>query len=314
MESFYLVLNQLENFTVMILMGVLAIKTKALDEKYLSALSKLIMQLILPIMIFYKSINGATRTDMIFCFTDVILSAICMYGMLFFAGLLLKRIFSLHGNYGRVFRASTMFGNVGFIGIPLVLGILPERGMLYMALFTIVDQAMLWTVGFRLTLPEEKLAYSSLTANLKKMLNPALLSVLLAIVFILMGWKLPTMVNKALGSIGDTATPLSLIYIGATFCFCDVKKFLTRVEYYAIVVVKMITVPLLLFFVLRFFHVQSEVITFITTLTGVPSMAAIAMFARTNGSDEECAVGAIMITTILCLFTLPLVAYLTSFQ
>ena len=313
MKTFYLVLTQLEIFTVMILIGIIGIKTKALSEKTLSDLSRLIMRLILPIMIFHKSINGATRADMLFCVTEVVLSTIFMYGVLFFTGFILKRMFSLSGNYGRVFHASAMFGNVGFIGIPLILGILPERGMLYMAIFTIIDQVLLWSIGYYLTLPEEKMEHSSLTANLKNIVNPAMLGIVLAFLFILMEWKLPVTLNKALGAVGDMTTPLSLIYIGGTFCFCDVRRFLTKTEYYAIVVMKMIAIPLFLAATLRFFQVQPEVVTFITILAGVPSMAAIAMFARTNESDEDCAVGAIMITTILCLFTLPLIAYLTSY-
>lgn len=312
MNSFQLVLTQLEIFTVMILLGILAIKIKALTENCLGDLSKLIMRLILPIMIFQKLSNGATRADLLFCFNEVVLATLLMYGILFFAGFALTRLFSLQGNYGRVFHASAMFGNVGFIGIPLILGILPERGMLYMALFTIIDMTMLWTVGFHLTLPEQKLKHSSLMANLKNILNPAILGIAVALLFIIMEWKLPVILNRALGAVGDMTTPLSLIYIGGTFYFCNVRKFLTKPEYYAIVIVKMIAVPLLLFSILRFFQFQREVIVFITTLAGMPSMAAIAMFARTNASDENCAIGAIMITTIFCLVTVPLVAYLTS--
>ena len=149
-------------------------------------------------------------------------------------------------------------------------------------------------------------------ANLKNILNPAMLGIFLAIIFILMEWKLPVTLNKALGTVGDMTTPLSLIYIGGTFCFCNVKRFVTKVEYYTIVVIKMIAIPLFVFSILRFFRVQPEIIIFITMLAGMPSMTAIAMFARMNESDEDCAVGAIMITTIFCLFTLPLIAYLTS--
>lgn len=314
METFYLVLSQLQIFTVLVLVGIIGVKTNALNESGLSVLSRLIMRLSLPIMIFHKSINGATRADMLSCFTEVVLSAVFMFGLLFFIGFFLKRLFSLCGDYGSVFHASSMFGNVGFIGIPLILGILPERGMLYMALFTIIDQILLWSVGFYLTLPKLKLGQNSLTANLKNIANPAMLGILLAIVFILMEWKLPVTLNKALGGVGDMTTPLSLIYIGGTFCYCDVRRFLSKVEYYAIVVVKMVAVPLLVFTALRFFQVQPEIVTFITTLSGMPSMAAIAMFARTNESDEDCAVGAVMITTILCLVTIPLVTYLTSYM
>ena len=33
------------------------------------------------------------------------------------------------------------------MGIPIVVSIYPEKGMLYMAVFTIIDQLMLWTLG-----------------------------------------------------------------------------------------------------------------------------------------------------------------------
>ena len=312
MEYFYRVLTQLEIFTVMILLGVFAVKTNAMNEKSLGDLSKLIMRLILPVMIFHKSINGATKSDMMLSFIEVLIASFFMFGVLFVVGYLLKKAFALTGNYGRIYHAATMFGNVGFIGIPLILGILPERGMLYMALFFIVDQIVLWSLGFYMTLPEEKLKEASLKSNLKNIMSPAMVGIILAIIFIMAGWKLPATLNKALGAVGDATTPLSLIYIGASFCFTDIRRFITRIEYYAMVVVKMILAPVLVFAVLSAFQVQPEIVTVITTLTGVPSMAAIAMFARTNGSDENCAIGAIMVTTIFCLFTLPLVAYITG--
>ena len=312
MEYFYRVLTQLEIFSVMILLGVFAVKTNAMNEKSLGDLSKMIMRLILPVMIFHKSINGATKADIMSSSSEVILSSFLMFGVLFMVGYLLKKTFSLTGNYGRVYQAAAMFGNVGFIGIPLILGILPERGMLYMALFFIVDQIVLWSIGYYMTLPEEKLAHASLKSNIKNIMSPAMIGIVIAIIFILTEWKLPATLNKALGAVGDATTPLSLIYIGGSFCYSNVRKFISRLEYYAIVAGKMIVAPLVVFLALRAMNVQEEIVTVITTLTGVPSMAAIAMFARTNGSDEDCAIGAIMITTIFSLFTLPLVAYITG--
>jgi len=47
--------------------------------------------------------------------------------------------------------ASSLFGNVGFIGIPIISSLFPQKGMLYIALFTIVDQLLLWTLGLSLT-------------------------------------------------------------------------------------------------------------------------------------------------------------------
>ena len=185
MEYFYRVLTQLEIFSVMILLGVFAVKTNAMNEKSLGDLSKMIMRLILPVMIFHKSINGATKADIMSSSSEVILSSFLMFGVLFMVGYLLKKTFSLTGNYGRVYQAAAMFGNVGFIGIPLILGILPERGMLYMALFFIVDQIVLWSIGYYMTLPEEKLAHASLKSNIKNIMSPAMIGIVIAIIFIL---------------------------------------------------------------------------------------------------------------------------------
>ena len=313
MVSAGVVLYQLEVFAVLICVGIFGIKTHIIDEKYLGSLSTLIMRLILPIMIFTKVVNSATREDMISRGPDVFISALITYAFLFSAGYILIRVFSLKGNNGRVFWAATVFGNVGFIGIPLMLGVLPDRGMLYMAVFSPIDQCLMWTIGFYLTLPKEKTEHRSLTENLRNILNPAMLAIALSLLFVFLGWKPPRAVNQALQAVADSTTPLSLIYIGASFCLYDVRRFVTRFENYAIVIVKMVAVPVCLYYLLTFIHVQSEVAVFITLMAGMPSMAAVAMFARVNGSDEECALGAILVTTIACLFTLPLVAFLTSF-
>ena len=82
MEYFYRVLTQLEIFSVMILLGVFAVKTNAMNEKSLGDLSKMIMRLILPVMIFHKSINGATKADIMSSSSEVILPSFLMFGVL----------------------------------------------------------------------------------------------------------------------------------------------------------------------------------------------------------------------------------------
>lgn len=312
MDYFYRLLTQMEIFTVLIVIGIFAVKTKVINEKGMVDLSGLIIRLTLPAMIFSKSVNSVSRDDITESFAEVVTASFLMFGVLYFVGYLLVRAFDLKGNYGRVFLASTTFGNVGFLGIPLILGILPERGMLYMSLFYIADQIVLWSLGFYLTLPEEKLKNASIKSHLSNIMSPAMIAIIIAMAFITLDWQLPATVNKAIGSVGNATTPLSLIYIGASFCFTNVWKFVSRKEYYAMIVGKMVLAPLFVHVVLTAFSVNPEIVTVITTLTAVPSMAAIAMFARANGSDEDCAIGAVMMTTVFCLLTLPLVAYITA--
>ena len=43
-------------------------------------------------------------------------------------------------------------------------------------------------------------------------------------------------------------------------------------------------------------------------MTGLPAINMVAMLAKNNGSDGDYAVCAVMMTTIACLITLPLVS------
>ena len=75
-----------------------------------------------------------------------------------------------------------MFGNVGFMGIPIVTSIFPENGMVYISIYMIVDALVLWTVGAQLTSSDGKGTF-----QLKKMVNPVTVAVALAVLMILLG-------------------------------------------------------------------------------------------------------------------------------
>lgn len=59
------------------------------------------------------------------------------------------------------------------------------------------------------------------------MKNPILLSILIALPFALLNLHFPSFVNKAIGSVANTATPLALISIGASF---EGKKALKKMK------------------------------------------------------------------------------------
>lgn len=71
-----------------------------------------------------------------------------MYIFLFIVGTVFSKVFRIKGNAAQVYKAVSVFGNVGFIGIPLVAAVYPETGMLYIAIFTIIDQGLLLDTGY----------------------------------------------------------------------------------------------------------------------------------------------------------------------
>lgn len=307
MEQFFIVLNQIGIFLILIIFGILAVKFGILDEHSLGSVSKLVMRMALPAYIFINTAEGATRQGLAESLL-VIPLAIALYLMLFLLSLLLEKVFRLKGNRGHVFRAIVMFGNVGFMGIPLVVELYPDTALLYISLFTILDQGLFWTYGVSLTKPVSDQKEKVSLKNLKNLLSPALVAILGATVLVLLNVHLPKILTTTLSKLGTASMPLSLLYIGGMLSMTDVRKVLRCGELYAEIGLKMLVLPIVFFLVMKLCQVPADMAGTMTFLTGLPAINMVAMLSKNNGSDGDYAVCAVMMTTLACLVTLPLVS------
>lgn len=307
MEQFFIVLNQIGIFLILIIFGILAVKFGILDEHSLGSVSKLVMRMALPAYIFINTAEGATRQGLAESLL-VIPLAIALYLMLFLLSLLLEKVFQLKGNRSHVFRAIVMFGNVGFMGIPLVVELYPDTALLYISLFTILDQGLFWTYGVSLTKPVSDQKEKVSLKNLKNLLSPALIAIVSATILVLLNIHLPKLLITTLSKLGASSMPLSLLYIGGMLSMTDVRKVLRCGELYAEIGLKMLVLPLVFFMVMKLLNVPADMAGTMTFLTGLPAINMVAMLSKNNGSDGDYAVCAVMMTTIACLITLPLVS------
>ena len=307
MEQFFIVLNQIGIFLLLILLGVAAVRFGILDQRSLGGVSKLVMRMALPAFIFVNTAEGATRQGL-YASLLVIPLAAGLYLMLFGLSRLLEKVFHLQGNRAKVFRAIAMFGNVGFMGIPLVVELYPDTALLYISLFTILDQGLFWTYGVSLTKPVSDQREKISLKNLKNLLSPALVAIVAATVLVLLDLHLPKVLVTTLSKLGGASMPLSLLYIGGMLSMTDVRGVLKCRELYAEIGLKMVVLPLGYFVVMGRLHVPADMAGTITFLTGLPAINMVAMLSKNNGSDGDYAVCAVMLTTMACLVTLPLVS------
>lgn len=307
MEQFFIVLNQIGIFLLLILLGVAAVRFGILDQRSLGSVSKLVMRMALPAFIFVNTAEGATRQGL-YASLLVIPLAAGLYLMLFGLSRLLEKVFHLQGNRAKVFRAIAMFGNVGFMGIPLVVELYPDTALLYISLFTILDQGLFWTYGVSLTKPVSDQREKISLKNLKNLLSPALVAIVAATVLVLLDLHLPKVLVTTLSKLGGASMPLSLLYIGGMLSMTDVRGVLKCRELYAEIGLKMVVLPLGYFVVMGLLHVPADMAGTITFLTGLPAINMVAMLSKNNGSDGDYAVCAVMLTTMACLVTLPLVS------
>lgn len=306
MNEFLIIVFQIAKFMIMIGIGIICVKCKILNEEHLSVLSRLIMKVVLPIFIFTNTIGGATRSDLADDFIVLPISA-GVYILWIAAGRLIAKVQRIEKSKYKVYQAVYIFGNVGFIGIPLISALYAEKGMVYISLFTIIDQIVLWTYGVNLTSDE---GTRTSLSSVKKMLNPPLIAIILAILIVLLQIPVPSVIYEALKSVGNASSPLSLIYIGASMCFCHFGNVVKNKEIYVGIAVKMLILPIVVYFLLQ--HVagiEQDISMTMALLTALPCMTTVPMMAKQNNVEPEYCLSAVMIGQVVSLLTLPVVCY-----
>lgn len=303
MNSFMVIFEQLVSFFLMMLVGYIAAKKRVTTREFLDRLATLIMKLLLPIMIFSNMMNGTSRAQLAGDLPALFMVA-AIYGSLIVIFAIIARLLRLPKERADIFQAVFVFGNVGFIGLPLMLSVSPAHGGIYSALVSIIDQSLFWTYGLYLTTPRGKSHF-----DWKNFINPAVCGIVLAILLLLCDLHIPDILENGLLKIGSAATPLSLIYMGGLLCFCNWTPVLRQKELYLGIVVKMILFPILFFTVVSQFVTNTDMTHTVSLIAGLPTMVAVAMFAQSTRKEGDYALGTVLATTVASLITLSIVSY-----
>lgn len=122
MNYFSIVLEQVEVFVVYLLIGIIAVKTNVLNREKLGALSSCVTKILLPLLIFSNAINGATKEQFLSSTVILLLTAV-FYLVLYLTTAALSKLLRLDAQHKNLYRACSMFGNCGFMGIPIILAL-----------------------------------------------------------------------------------------------------------------------------------------------------------------------------------------------
>ena len=233
-----------------------------------------------------------------------------MFLLLLF-GTISAKLLKLESKAYTIHRIHTTFGNIAFLGYPLLDSLFPGgKGLLFAVVYHIVVSSMLWTIGVMLFNKNKKI---KLAQSLKHLINPNTIAFALGIVAFLVKLELPYILDKTFSGLGGTTIYLSMIYIGMMLSRISIKGTFKELQIYVVSVNKMIIVPFILLFVIKFtesiFGFEMDIIakSVVVLQTAMPCMAMIVIIATEFKSDPELAAKNVFLTTLLSALTLPVV-------
>lgn len=289
--------------------GFLFIKTKLLDETSIPNFAKLLLYVCQPCLSLYSFIQATKANINPVNVGIVFLLALVMQCLIIFlVWLALRKRFD-DVNY-RVTCVAGAFGNVGFLGVPLLEKLLPDSPgiVAYSAAFIVALNLLAWTLGC-FVLTKDKKYFSAK----KLFLNPPMLTLIVALPLFLTGTQLPAGavdIEGIVTTLGKMTTPLCMIILGMRLATVSPKDLFCDWKVYLATAIKLIVLPLITFTVMLALPLSDEIKVATFILSCCPSATVVLNLSEMFGSGQKVSANIILLSTICCIVTIPLMLLL----
>ena len=195
------------------------------------------------------------------------------------------------------------FSNAGFIGIPLVQASIGPEAVFYLVGLIATVNLLQWTCAARALTGERQ------SGGLRRaLLNPVVLAIALGLLLFVTGagTRLPVVLSTALGGISAMNAPLAMLMLGTYLAQSDLKEMLRNLRVYQVCAARLLFIPLVTLVVFRFLPLPRDMLLALLIAAGAPVGANVAVYVQLYGLDYAHACQTIALSTLLSVFTLPL--------
>ena len=287
-------------FAVMII-GFILVKSKVLTAADSRVFSKTALYVLMPAVLinsFNISMTPEIQKGLILAFS----AAIAIHILLFIIDAIYKKASAASGTE----RASVIYSNAANLIIPIVGFVLGEEWVIYSCAFVAVQIIFIWTKGIRLFEQEGKVNYR------KIILNPCILATLAGLFLMVTGLRLPEFVTGIASSLGSMVGNVGMLIAGMLMADVSFKKIFAHKRVYLAVAMRMLVCPFVVLMLLKlictFVSFQNAqnilLISFLASMT--PSASMVTQMAQVYEGDEEMAVSINIVSTLLCIVTMPI--------
>ncbi|MCK4699717.1 MAG: AEC family transporter [Bacteroidales bacterium] len=311
--SFDVVTHQVFILIILGLIGVIASKTGLINEPVKQGLSGIIFNITLPLLILNSLSDMELTGEVLFNSLLVILFSFLALALLYLTGTISSRIMSLNRRATSIHVIHTMFGNIVFLGFPLIHVLFGNKGLLFAMLFHLCSNTMQWTFGVYLLAAEQK---QNILAGLKKLINPNTLAFFLGLILMSLDWSIPVVFKKSLGGLGNTSLYLSMLYIGAVLSETTIQSLIGKFRVFILSINKLILSPVLILLIISAIlnitglEMDAIALSVIIMQSAMPCMVIIIIMAKKYGADDVHASQNVLTSTLLSVFTLPIILLL----
>ncbi len=331
MEISKLIYNVAHLF-IMMLPGYIMKRCHMTSENMGKGISNLVLYIAQPALIVYAYVNFEGS------FSDIWQSALLVFlfstlAHVIFAAVALASFKGAPDSRRRMLRFATVFANAAFMGIPLIEAILGAEAAIYASIYNVSFNIMLWTLGVELCTANrdengDGVTDGALVEKKKHKIHvfqiithPVNMASFIGIICLVLGLNIHT---PGLGLIADSlfmlkslVAPLSMVVIGLRLADIDLHGMFSDRHLYLFLALRHFLLPFAVLLVLKLLSVIglqiNETVTMVVMImSSAPAATSATMFAEKYDCDAVYVSRAVILSTILCIATMPLVIMLTQ--
>ncbi|HRT82104.1 MAG TPA: AEC family transporter, partial [Oscillospiraceae bacterium] len=210
-----------------------------------------------------------------------------------------------------VLKFAAVFGNCGYMALPLANAILGSEGVLYSSAVIMAYQIFAFTLGVYFM--SEKNEDGKSRFDYKKLvINPGTLSVAVGLPLFLLGVQLPRIAFDPIEYIAGMNTPLAMLIFGTYLASVDYKKFFSDGRIFVVALFKLIVLPAVMLVIFKLFGLAGNLIAALTISASAPTANNTVVFAAKYDRDTTFASQTIAIVSLLSIITMPFMIALAS--
>ena len=300
-----LLLKQIAAMFLMVGVGVLLVKLRILQSSASRVLSLLTIYVVAPCAI-VRSFQLELTQELLRNFLFIVLVAVALHVLLMVIAFVLKRL-GLDG----VERASVLYSNCANLLFPIVAAVLGSEWVVYSSGFFCVQTFFLWSHGKALVSGEARPEWKKLLTNCN------LIAVFVGLALMLLRIELPDVLSTALNGFASTLAPLSMLIIGILLANADLNAIFAQRRVWLVAALKLLALPLLALPLLKLASLfpgapaDAKSLLYTSFLAvAAPTATMITQLAQLHERRPEYAGAINVMTTLLCIATMPLLTEL----
>ena len=328
--SITVVLQQMIMIFILIGVGIILYKKEMLSEATSKQISGIIVNVTNPALLICSAFGDGPKMSLQEL-VSVFAVFIIVYAVLIAISFLIPHILRVPNHHHYSYQMLTVFGNVGFIGIPLASAVLGTQSLIFVSIYNLIFNILIYTFGISLlqraagrqrlavvkdeknTQEEqsEKAKHSDTnvtSSRWKKLINAGTISAAATIIFYLANFPVPVIVSSTLTYMGQATTLLSMIVLGASVAQMALKDIFSHPRLYGFTLLRQVLVPIGCVLLFRPFISSTLVLNTLVLMLAVPAANMPLMLSKQLHVETDTISQGIILTTLLSLVTIPVVS------